>query len=219
MKANQKATTKPKAEAISIDSSSESDGQWAQCKDKKKGFWWEFKCRFCPCVERTVTGPHASFDDKPKLPKMNNLATHANECKGKPKCSQAASNDKDEESTTAECLNLKDSAKLMKNYLKDRELNPEAITTAKGFPRLFAAWILDEDLPWTTGEALSCGLLFKYLKIRYALPSDTSVHNQLAKVFTEMHAKVVRTFSSVMSKIAYAKDTSSAKMVWAWDSL
>ncbi|KAJ3713430.1 hypothetical protein C8R42DRAFT_593447, partial [Lentinula raphanica] len=55
--------------------------------------------------------------------------------------------------------------------------------------------ILDEDLPWTTGEALSLALLFRYLKVWYELPSDTMVRNQLAKIFAELHGKVVREFS------------------------
>ncbi|KAF8999519.1 hypothetical protein BDQ17DRAFT_1175918, partial [Cyathus striatus] len=44
----------------------------------------------------------------------------------------------------------------------------------------FAAWILDNDLPWTTGESNILSNLFKYLKISYMLPSDTAVHNELA---------------------------------------
>ena len=60
---------------------------------------------------------------------------------------------------------------------------------------MFAAWILNESLPWTTGEAPSLQLLFKYLKINFMLPSDTTVRNQLAKIFAELHGKVVREFS------------------------
>ncbi|KAF8979619.1 hypothetical protein BDQ17DRAFT_1170237, partial [Cyathus striatus] len=57
----------------------------------------------------------------------------------------------------------------------------------KGFLHLFSAWILDESLPWTTGEAPSLHLLFKYLKVRYTLPSDQTVRNQLAHIFSELH--------------------------------
>ncbi|KAJ3747488.1 hypothetical protein DFH05DRAFT_1393207, partial [Lentinula detonsa] len=146
-------------------------------KDLKKGNRWEFQCKYCSCirsVERTVTGKNLSFDDEPKLPKLNNLATHANDCKGK---ATSGSTDDDDKESTMERLNLKESVKFMKNYLKDGELNPEAITTERGFLRLFAAWILDEDLPWTTGEAPSLALLFKYLKVRYSLPSDTTLYS------------------------------------------
>ncbi|CDO78267.1 hypothetical protein BN946_scf184558.g1, partial [Trametes cinnabarina] len=69
------------------------------------------------------------------------------------------------------------------------------------------AWILDEDLPFTTGESLSLARLFKYLKIKFVLPSDTTVRNVLAQIFIDMHAKVVREFTRVKSKIAYSTDT------------
>ncbi|KAJ3914886.1 hypothetical protein F5877DRAFT_49611, partial [Lentinula edodes] len=168
--------------------------------DKKKGARWEFKCRYCECVrsvERTVKGPKVSFDDEGKLPKLNNLATHSNECRGKSKPQERSDEGNGTEQSTAEGLNLKRSADLMRNYLKDGELNPEALTTERGFLRLFAAWILDEDLPWTTGEAPSLRLLFKYLKVRYMLPSDTTVRNQLAKIFAELNAKVVKSFTAI----------------------
>ncbi|KAF8996454.1 hypothetical protein BDQ17DRAFT_1185561, partial [Cyathus striatus] len=64
-----------------------------------------------------------------------------------------------------------------------------------GFLRIFAAWILDDDLPWTTGESNMLSNLFKYLKISYALPSDTAVCNELVKIFAELHAKVVEELS------------------------
>jgi hypothetical protein len=83
----------------------------------------------------------------------------------------------------------------MNQYLKAGELNPEVIPTQKGFLRLFSAWILDESLPWTMGEAPSLHLLFKYLKIRFQLPSDTTVRNQLARIFLELHGKLVREFA------------------------
>jgi len=83
----------------------------------------------------------------------------------------------------------------MAQYLKKGELNPAITATQSGFLRLFSAWILDESLPWMTGEAPSLQLLFKYLKINFALPSDTTVRNQLAKIFAELHGKVVREFS------------------------
>ena len=80
-------------------------------------------------------------------------------------------------------------------YLKEGKLNPAQVPTQKGFLRLFAAWILDESLPWTTGEVPTLRLLFKYLKVSYALPSDTTVRNQLAHIFAELHKKVVTEFT------------------------
>lgn len=80
----------------------------------------------------------------------------------------------------------------MEGFLKEGELNPQIIPTQRGFLRLFAAWILDQDLPFTTGEAPSLANLFRYLKVSFVLPSDTTVRNTLAHIFSELHGKVVR---------------------------
>jgi hypothetical protein len=134
--------------------------------------------------KRTVNG---AFDTEPKLPKLQNLAGHVAECKG-------GKVDKEDELISQEQINLKQSVKMMKAYLKKGELNPEVVAIYKGFLRIFAAWIFDESLPWTTGEAPTLQMLFKYLKIMYPLPSDTTVHNQLVHIFAELHGKVVREF-------------------------
>lgn len=89
--------------------------------------------------------------------------------------------------------NLRASAKMLEEFLTtEGELNPEVIPTQKGFLRLFAAWIIDESLPWTTGEAPGLRALFTYLKVNFYLPSDTTVRNHLAHIFAELHEKVVR---------------------------
>ncbi|KAF8223566.1 hypothetical protein L208DRAFT_1316229 [Tricholoma matsutake] len=82
----------------------------------------------------------------------------------------------------------------MEIYLKEGELNPEIVATYRGFLRIFSVWIFDESLPWTTGEVPTLQMLFKYLKITYQLPSDTTVCNQLAHIFEELHGKVVHEF-------------------------
>jgi len=126
---------------------------------------------------------------EPKLPSLNNLAGHVSECKG------AKDDKKTEEPTSEEKINLKRSAEIMEAYLKEGELKPEVVATYKGFLHIFSAWIFDESLPWTTGEAPTLQMLFKYLKITYQLPSDTTVHNQLTHIFEELHGKVVREFA------------------------
>ncbi|KAF8228391.1 hypothetical protein L208DRAFT_1291743 [Tricholoma matsutake] len=63
----------------------------------------------------------------------------------------------------------------METFLKEGELNLEIVATYSGFLHIFAAWIIDESLPWMTGEAPTLQMLFKYLKITYQLPSDTTV--------------------------------------------
>lgn len=86
----------------------------------------------------------------------------------------------------------------MASYLKEGKLNPQVVATYKGFLCIFAAWILDKSLPWTTGEAPTLRMLFKYLKVNYELASDTTVHNQLVHVFEELHGKVVREFAVLL---------------------
>lgn len=115
-------------------------------------------------------------------------------------CSREYDKDKngdegDSEPASGERLNTQKSCEIMDAYLKEGELNPQIVATKSGFLRIFSAWILDEDLPWTTGEAPTLQMLFKYLKINHQLPSDTSVRNQLAKVFVELHGKVVKEFT------------------------
>ena len=142
---------------------------------------------------RTVDGKDVTFDDEEKLPQLNNLATHAFRCNGSK--TKTTGSQEDQGPAAVEQLNLKKSAQLMEAYLKDGELNLQVVTTYKGFLRIFSAWILDESLPWTTGEAPTLRMLFKYLKIHYKLPSDTSVRNQLGHIFIELHGKVVREFT------------------------
>ncbi|KAI0284497.1 hypothetical protein BC826DRAFT_1125437, partial [Russula brevipes] len=156
--------------------------------DKTRRERWEFKCKYCRCSVRSfprTVDASQSFEDEPILPKLNNLASHITECKK----SNGPGNPPSDMSPTPQ-WNIKRSAELMGQYLKAGELNPEVIPTQKGFLRLFSAWILDESLPWTMGEAPSLHLLFKYLKIRFQLPSDTTVRNQLARIFLELHGKL-----------------------------
>lgn len=89
----------------------------------------------------------------------------------------------------------------MEGFLKDGELNPAIVADQAGFFRIFSAWILDESLPWTTGESPTLAMLFKYLKVKFSLPCDTTVRNYLAIIFAELHGMVVHEFAvSVLFK-------------------
>jgi hypothetical protein len=134
---------------------------------------------------------------EPRLPKLQNLAGHVTECKG-------AKDEKPRDAPTSEeQVNLRWSAEMMKAYLKEGELNPEVIVTYKGFLRIFSAWIFDESLPWTAGEATTLQMLFRSLKITYQLPSDTTIRNQLAHIFEELRGKVVREFVCIFPLKAF----------------
>jgi hypothetical protein len=80
----------------------------------------------------------------------------------------------------------------MSKFLLEGKLNPAVIPTESGFRRIFVAWILDDDLPWTTAESSMLANLFRYLKIHFMLPSDTAVRNELAKIFGELHMKIIK---------------------------
>ncbi|KAF9008350.1 hypothetical protein BDQ17DRAFT_1422423 [Cyathus striatus] len=70
-------------------------------------------------------------------------------------------------------MTYKETNSIMDKFLLKGKLNP-AIMHSK-----------------TTGKSNMLANLFKYLKISYMLPSDTAVHNELAKIFAELHGKVV----------------------------
>ena len=147
---------------------------------------WPSTCTF----PRTVDGPDITFDMEPKLPRLQNLAGHAADRKGK------RDENIQDRLTSEEKFNVKRSAEIMEAFLKEGELNPEVIATYSGLLCIFAAWIVDKSLLWMTGEAPTLQMLFKYLKITYQLPSDTTVCNQLAHIFEELHGKVVCKFSA-----------------------
>ena len=140
-------------------------------------------------VERTV---ESKFEDEPRRPPMNNLAKHTgsrhaeklNEPEANPGATLTST-------PTTHGFNPR-SAEIMEKWLAEGELNPLIEPTRKGFLRLFAAWILEEDLPFTTGEAPPLQQLFQYLKIQYVLPSDTTVRNTLARIFVDLHVAIVR---------------------------
>ncbi|TFY61097.1 hypothetical protein EVJ58_g4726 [Rhodofomes roseus] len=170
-----------------------------------KGKRWEFGCR-TRTVKRNVD---SRFEDEPLRPPLNNLAKHTSyahadklkEAKSAPADAPPATTEPGTHGYTAA------SAQLMDKWLAEGDLNPLVEPTRRGFLRLFSAWIFDEDLPFTTGEAPRLRELFKYLKINYVLPSDTTVRNTLAHIFAELHSAVVKELAAVKSKIAYSTDT------------
>lgn len=164
--------------------------------DAKKKLRWEFQCKYCGKTRscpRTQTGPNPEFDKEKPRPRINNLPGHLSECAEKVKFDEKVTRGEEVvlEGASTDAWKLRESVKLMDGWLKLGELNPSIVPTYRGFLRIFAAWILDESLPWTTGEAPTLQALFKYLKVTYQLPSDTTVRNQLAHIFKELHEKVV----------------------------
>lgn len=137
-----------------------------------------------------------TFDDESPQPPIGNLTTHTktahpdkikgeSQTEANPEASTKPSN----HGYTAA------SAKLMEEFLLEGKLNPKIEPTRAGFMKLFASWLLEEDLPFTTGEAPSLKRLFEYLEVKYQLPTDTAVRNTLAHIFATLHATVVEELS------------------------
>lgn len=143
-------------------------------------------------VERTARC--YDFDDEKPQPKIGNLGTHTrtdhpNEyAGGNGSAQELLTNPIDSGYTPA-------SAKLMEEFLAKGRLNPKLAPSKRGFLRHFAAWLIEEDLPFTTGESHGIKRLFKYLDVSFQLPTDTTVRNALAKIYIELHAEVVRELS------------------------
>ena len=84
-------------------------------------------------------------------------------CKGKKNFDAKKESNPTHGMTMEAQMNLQKSTEIMADFLKEGELNPQVEITRKGFLHMFSAWILDESLPWTTGEAPTLQMLFKYL--------------------------------------------------------
>ncbi|KAJ6544932.1 hypothetical protein B0H10DRAFT_1853228 [Mycena sp. CBHHK59/15] len=66
------------------------------------------------------------------------------------------------------------SAKIMEEFLIKGKLNPVTNSTQNNFLKIFAAWIIEDDLVFTTGETEGINCLFKFLQTCYQLPSNTT---------------------------------------------
>ncbi|KAJ7061764.1 hypothetical protein C8F01DRAFT_1252542 [Mycena amicta] len=140
----------------------------------KKGVW---KAKWGVYLKRRVdrTIEDGSFEQEEKKPELNNLSTHASGCKERKKVDEkAAAAAAAADNTAPVAFNTRAANEMMANFLREGELHPGIVATKKGFLRLFSAWIIDEGLPWTAGEAPTLAMLFQYLKIKFALPSDTT---------------------------------------------
>ncbi|KAJ7572408.1 hypothetical protein C8J56DRAFT_709855, partial [Mycena floridula] len=178
-------------------------------RDSAGNLRWEFRCKYCSSTRtfvRQVQGNNICFDDEPKLPPLNNLATHHSQCKG---FKQQKEPQPEASAKSTNRMNLQKSAEMMASYLKDGELNPQIIATQQGFLRSVAAWILDESLPWTAGEAPTLKMLFKYLKINFQLPSDSTCDTLLIALriigITTDNASINNVLIATVSRCLLAK--------------
>ncbi|KAJ7933498.1 hypothetical protein B0H13DRAFT_1502257, partial [Mycena leptocephala] len=123
--------------------------------------------RRCVTFKRALSKTQLFGDESP-APSLGNLATHLRDHhRGVPPPSDVAPGEIRDVSASA--------AKLMDDFLVEGKLNPVINSTQGNFLKIFAAWIIEEDLPFTTGETPGIERLFAFLRTRYLLPSDTSV--------------------------------------------
>lgn len=141
-----------------------------------------------------------SFEDEKPRPPLGNLNLHT---KGKHSeeaavAAAAASADSSmlgglcDDPSARHSSNILASARLMEDYLKEGKLNPKLEPTQKGFLQVFAACIIEDDLPFTTGESSGLARLFEYTWSKFMLPSDTTVRNAVAKIFIDLHGELVK---------------------------
>ena len=100
------------------------------------------------------------FKDERQKPRLGNLATHTKEHGGLIEQQEAERNaGQGQGGEVGRLASTKSSytgftlasARLMEKYVQDGLLNPRVEPTQSGFTRLFAAWLIEQDLPFTTG--------------------------------------------------------------------
>lgn len=83
----------------------------------------------------------------------------------------------------------------MEKFVADGVLNPASNPTSVSVTRVFVGWILGDGLPWTTGESINLARFLQHVQVTYGLPTDTTVRNQVAKIFIELKDAVIREFA------------------------
>jgi hypothetical protein len=87
------------------------------------------------------------------------------------------------------------SRKLMEQFIASGLENPGEEPNYAGFLQVFSAWIFEDNLAFTTGESPALKRVFKYLKIKFQLPTDTTVRKTLNSIVDDLHATVVKEIS------------------------
>ncbi|KAH9025003.1 hypothetical protein EDB83DRAFT_2170861, partial [Lactarius deliciosus] len=163
--------------------------------DRKSKLRWLFKCRICtfPRTLKDGIGHQLQYNNEPHKPKLGNLATHTKEHAGLIAQREAEKSGNDGRLTSTKSSHtgfMLASARLMEKYVQDGLLNPRIESTQSGFTRLFVVWLIEQDLPFTTGK-FTISELFKYIQCRFSLPSDTAVRKSVAQIFTDLCSTIV----------------------------
>ncbi|KAJ7019085.1 hypothetical protein C8F04DRAFT_976168, partial [Mycena alexandri] len=156
---------------------------------------WVFQCRHAGCKTRLgfrrTVGSDKMFADESPAPKLGNLATHVKQFHfGVPPPADAPGQTRNPSASAA---------RLMGDWLEEGKLNPIINTTQSNFLKVFAAWIIEDDLAFTTGETDGIQRLFTFMQTRYLLPSDTTVRNTLSKMYIDMYNLVKSELAAIDS--------------------
>ncbi|KAJ7743898.1 hypothetical protein B0H14DRAFT_3897614 [Mycena olivaceomarginata] len=174
------AAPPPTVEVIDVDIESEDEnlqtgGKRGPKSESRDHYWppvattktggnkrWSFTCRHCKIAvtfKRTV-GKTQLFGDESPAPNLGNLSTHLKQQHdGVPVPSDVRPGETRGISTS--------SAKIMADFLVDGKLNPAINSTQGNFYKIFAAWIIEDDLAFTTGETPGIERLFAFLRARF----------------------------------------------------
>lgn len=152
--------------------------------------------------ERTFDGD--DFDKERPRPPLGNLAAHTNKKHEEAAATALAAADDAVAADAArpQTSQILASAKLMEKYLEEGKLNPKCEPTQRGFLQVFAAWLVEDDLPFTTGESPGLARLFAYMGSKFILPRDTTVRNTVAQIFAQLHAEVVKELAVCLSHLS-----------------
>ncbi|KAF5344783.1 hypothetical protein D9758_014433 [Tetrapyrgos nigripes] len=175
-------------------------------KPKRDNGHWAFRCTISGCkAVRSVPatpGCPSFYDEKPR-PGISNFTLHVRKHKQNSEI-KTTGNDTPPDLKDTDAA----SCKLMDCFIKAGLRNPAYEPTYKGFLQVIAAWILKDDLPFTTGEN------------QITLPSHTTVRNTLDAIMKELHCNLVNEISCVQSRISYSTDVwTNRQMVFSFSGV
>lgn len=96
---------------------------------------------------------NGTFEDEKPRPRLMNLASHTTEHHADELATAKLAAEQPEGSTNPPGNSYSGAAKeIMEKFLQEGALNPKRDPTRKGFIKLFAAWTMQDNLPFTTGQ-------------------------------------------------------------------
>ncbi|KAF5343504.1 hypothetical protein D9758_015634 [Tetrapyrgos nigripes] len=169
--------------------------------------YWKLTDSYIGMCSLPASGKVECFEDEKPRPSITSLTAHfrKDHTDNLKLAATAASYAADPE-VPKELSGASASARLLDGYIKEGVLNPTVEPMRRGFLKVFTAWLIEDDLPFTTGESPALQRVFDYLKIKWKLPSDTTVRKVLDEINEELWGNVIKELMAVSSKISYSHD-------------